>query len=146
MTGANTIELHNGTDSRVISVTQYGMQYPNGLVQWDALNIKGREYAISDLLTSKALGYDWQQELTRRAETAGMNPYDYSNLHRIVERQVMVGVTEAQTARSPRPWPAPDPGKRPAPVKANPEDPADELLEGLDDDGPKPKPEHNPWA
>ena len=144
MSNGNAVILPEGTGSFVHQVTQYGMLYPNGMVGWHEVQIKGRAYLIEKLVQTDTtggvmLGQDWQLELTRRANDAGLNPYDYSNMHRVVTRQVVVSITETEVATPPRPWPAPDPGQRPAPVKGS--EPVDDDAE---DEGAKPG--ENPWA
>jgi len=115
----NSINLPEDTGASVVQETQYGMMLPDGTVQWNTVSIRGREYAIKELADrgEGVLGRDWRDVLAHRAKQANVNPYDYSNMHKIITRQVMLAVTATQDARVLRPWPAPDPGQRPQPVE-----------------------------
>jgi len=134
VTRPNAITLPDDTGAHVAQETQYGMVLPDGSIEWNVLSVQGREYAIKDLVEKRQgqanIHREWPAELKRRAKLANLNPYDYSNQHRIITRTVMVAVTEAQTHSTPRPWAAPDPGQRPAEVK----------------DAEPAVPEENPWS
>lgn len=112
----NVIKLPESTNASTSTDTQYGMCYPDGTVQWNKVEMRGREYAIKDVIHKASTGYDWSKELERRAKAANLNPYDYSNQHRIVTRTVILAVTEVANHTTLRPWPAPDPGQRPQPI------------------------------
>lgn len=116
----SSIPVPDETTPSVHNVTQYGMVMPDGSVTWEAVTVRGSRYPIKALVKGRSsdewMRRDWSDHLIRKAKEANVNPYDYSNQHKIVQRQVILAVTDTKDADTLRPWPAPDPGQRPLPV------------------------------
>lgn len=83
------------SENGVYQTTQYGMRYPNGSYNW--MMDAGTSFQHLYQGQASAAGI-WERCLRERARQANVDYETYKGQHQLVERQVILSVTEAKDA------------------------------------------------
>lgn len=89
----SSVALDPGVTGRVVTLTEYGMKYPDGSIDWTTTRCN---ISIQTSIVERK-GYDyWTDRMHSRAKAANMSVEDYANAHTILERTVIVSITDAK--------------------------------------------------
>lgn len=91
-----TVKVRDYTEQTAV-VTQYGMRYPDGTIQWDKDDNTNYTVRFDSIVAGNSVtSMDWRRVLEKRAKTANIDVDDYASQHQLIKRTVVLAVTTAE--------------------------------------------------
>lgn len=84
-------------ESKIMTVTQYGMSLPDGSIIWDKDSLKGRTANFKAIHEGdRQYSDNWASILKARAEYSKLDLASYHRQHTPIKREIVVAVNEIQ--------------------------------------------------